>query len=195
MASGLGASHVVVHLPAADSWSKPEARDWLEALEACQRRLEGSGTRIAVENWGVGPPEEKRFVLRDLAELREFAEANDLDITFDACHAGIEGYDLFRAYDLLAPRVANIHLSNLRKASLCPPPLRFLLTEHRLPDDGVLPLAGLISYVCAQGYRGPFTYEISPLALGVWSRQTVCRRLGECLAFARAHMECERPTV
>jgi len=186
-AVALAARHVVIHPPAASDWEQPKAQSWLRALESTRRALEGAGTRFALENWGIEENVKRELVLRPIAVLREFALQHDIDITYDTCHAGLEGWDLIHAYDVLRPRVANVHLSNLSagKPLLDVLLARPLLAEHRLPDDGVLPLRRFVEHLALTEYRGPITCEISPVALRAWSRSGIARQLARCVAFVR----------
>lgn len=194
-ALALGARHVVVHAPATAGWTSPVGQRWMEALKSTRALLRGSTTRIALENWGIGPEVRRELVVRRAPVLREFALQHDLDLTFDTCHAGIERLDIIRAFDYLQPRVANVHLSNLsnRAPALDVLLARPLLSEHRMPEDGILPLGEFVSHLVDIGYRHPITYEISPISLRAWSPSELRRRLRECVAFVRAVYEREAP--
>jgi sugar phosphate isomerase/epimerase len=179
--------HVVVHPP--DVADHREPVEWLRALDEARSRGAAHGVRLALENSGYPPEQVGRHYLGELDELVAFAARRDLDLTLDTCHVAIRGLSLLPAYETLRPRLANIHLSNLSPHD---PPLSFpyarpLLTEHRVPEDGVLNLAAFLGRLRADGYGGPLTYEISPLALRFWSAARLRRRLEGLVAFVRAH--------
>jgi sugar phosphate isomerase/epimerase len=186
-AIALGARHVVIHPPEAADHREPVG--WLRALDGARPRAAAHGVRLALENSGYPPEQAGRHYLGEIDELVAFAERRDLDVTLDTCHVAIRGLSLLPAYEALRPRLANIHLSNLSPHD---PPLSFpyarpLLTEHRVPEDGVLDLAAFLRRLRADGYGGPLTYEISPLALRFWSPTRLRRRLEGLVAFVRAH--------
>ncbi|NLD42813.1 MAG: sugar phosphate isomerase/epimerase [Chloroflexi bacterium] len=183
----VGCSHLVIHPPTVDAWEHPAAQRWLATLDEASQQLDGSGVRIALENSGYPPHEAGRRILGQLPDLLAFAEQHDLDITFDACHAAIQRLDLLEAYALLRPRVANVHLSNLSpdEPLLDLPYMRPLLTEHRMPEDGVMPLDEFTTLLAADGYAGPVTYEVSPIALRAWSPAGLRRALAALVDYLR----------
>ena len=192
----LGCPHLVIHPPMVRQWEHPTAQRWLHGLHEARQRMDGSGARLAVENSGYQPREASQRILGLLPDLLAFAERHDLDVTFDACHAAIQGVDLLGAYTLLRPRVANVHLSNLsdREPMINLPYVRPLMTEHRMPEDGVLPLGQLVARLTADGYAGPVTYEISPIALRAWSSAGLRGALARLVSYLRARQSRPDPS-
>lgn len=82
---------VVVHGPDCFHWEQPKAQSWLRTIEMSQRRLEGSGVRLALENNNHHHAYDSRKLLAGLPELAAFARQHDLDVTFDTCHAVAAG--------------------------------------------------------------------------------------------------------
>ncbi len=186
-AAAVGGRHVVIHPP--DVARHEEAEPWLRALDAARDRGAADGVRLAIENSGFAPHEAGRHYLGELEDLVAFAEGRDLDVTLDTCHVAMRGLNLATSYAVMRPRLANIHLSNLSPNG---PPLSFpyagpLLTEHRVPEDGLLDLAPFVRRLAADGYQGPLTYEISPLALRFWSPTRLRQRLVSLVAFVGRH--------
>ena len=180
-----GAGYVVLHPPNAASLADSRGRGYVEALREGLQRTEGTDVRIAVENRAFFRFSDRRYVLGDLRELRAFADEFDLPLVLDTSHAATSSYSLAEAYDILSDRLVNVHLSDMR-----PPPwplsvhhLHTYLKHHQIPGDGQLPLAGLLGRLAADGYCGPITLEISPVALRIWWPPSVKRQLARCVAY------------
>jgi sugar phosphate isomerase/epimerase len=178
MALELQCPRVVIHGPWASDWSAPEARSWLQALEACQKRLQGTPVRLALENPGIYSAADGHNVLGSFSVLLGFARQNDLDLTLDTCHVGTREVQLADAYAAMRERLVNVHLSDLRDG---PRPtnrlLRSVYAHHQLPGAGRLPLADMLRRLASDGYDGSLTVEVSPFALHVWSPSTRRARL------------------
>jgi sugar phosphate isomerase/epimerase len=178
---------VVIHAPEAFRWAAPLAQGWLRALAACQQRTAGSGVRLAVENAGLYAPFDTHKVLGQLPLLVAFAARHDLQMTLDTCHVGTTGGDLFAAYALMRPRLANIHFSDYIPMHLPEgfPALKTLFSHHQMPGHGTLALRELVARLTADGYTAPLSMEISPAALRAWSLAETRRRLREAVQFVR----------
>lgn len=184
----LGCPRVVIHGPFTLRWGEKSVQRWLRALERSQKRLCGSGVRLAIENAGVYSPIDVYSVLNPLSLLTDFARRYDLDLTYDTCHAATADIGLIDAYEALRERLTNVHLSDVKDAH---PQVRShlyqtLFAHHQMPGDGYLPLGELISHMSATGYRGPVTLEVSVLALRAWSLRELKRQLARAAAFMHA---------
>ncbi len=187
LAMEVGAGYVVLHPPNARSLADDRGRSYVEALTEGLQRTEGSDVRIAIENRGFFRPQDQHCVLSDMRELRAFADELDLPLVLDTSHAATSSYSLAETYQILADRLVNVHLSDLR-----PPPwpldvsyLHTYLKHHQIPGDGQLPLADFLSCLAADGYCGPITLEISPVALRIWWPPSVKSQLARCVAYVR----------
>ncbi len=187
LALEVGVGHIVLHPPDAHSLADGRGRHYMEALTEGLQRIEGTDLRIAIENRAFFRSQDQRYVLGDLRELRAFADELDLPMVLDTSHAATSTYSLAEAYPLLADRLVNVHLSDMRS-----PPwplsgwyLHTYLKHHQIPGDGQLPLANLLSNLAADGYCGPITLEISPVALRIWWPPGVTGQLGRCVAYVR----------
>ena len=187
LALGAGARYVVLHPPNALSLTDDRGRSYVEALTKGKQRAEGAGLRIAIENRAFFRSQDRHYALSDLRELRSFADELDLPLVLDTAHAATSSYSLAEAYHILADRLVNVHLSDMRS-----PPwplsvhyLHTYLKHHQIPADGQLPLADLLSRLAADGYCGPITLEISPIALRIWWPPGVKRQLARCVAYVR----------
>ena len=183
----LGCPCVVIHAACEFYWAAPKVQHWLRMVEFCQERLLGSGTRLAVENMGIGADIDIHSILAHLPVLFSFARRHDLDITFDTCHAGTDNMELVSAYELIRERLVNVHLSDLapgrgeRNRFL-----RLLHAHHQMPGEGRLPLRGFLSRLATDGFEGPISMEIGPVALRVWSPRQLRQRLAQAVEYARS---------
>lgn len=187
LAIEVGAGYVVLHPPNIRSLADGHGCRYVEALTEGLQRIEGSDVRIAIENRGFFRPQDHSYVLSDMRELRAFADELDLSLVLDTSHAATSGYSLAETYQIFADRLVNVHLSDLR---LPPRPLdvSFLhtyLKHHQIPGDGQLPLADFLSWLAADGYCGPITLEISPVALRIWWPPSIKSQLARCVAYVR----------
>ena len=187
LALGAGAGYVVLHPPNARSLADDRGRCYMEALREGLQRTEGTDLRIAIENRAFFRPQDRHYALSDLRELRAFVDELDLSLVLDTSHAATTSYSLAEAYHILGDRLVNVHFSDMRS-----PPwplsvhyLHTYLKHHQIPGDGQLPLADLLSRLAADGYCGPITFEISPIALRIWWPPGVKSQLARCVAYVR----------
>lgn len=188
MALALDARCVVAHNTWAEGWEEPKAQRWLDTIKACRERLEGNDTRLSLENQGIYT-EGQRSLLQEVPALLNFAKRYDLAITLDTCHVGTR--DLIGTYELVRDRLMNIHLSDLSFSSprFPHPMLQGLLTRHRMPGQGDLPLDDLMQRIAADGFAGAISVEVSPLALGAWSFPKIRKRLAGLASYVRSFQE------
>ncbi len=188
MARRLGAECAVAHAPWARTEEDPHFQAWLRALDVAQRDLSGAPTRLTVENYTQPPTGAGAAFLSDPQALARFAQEHGVWITYDTCHAGSAGLDLLATYDLLRPLLANIHLSDRRGlfAPLSDGHLVSVFTHHQMPGAGDLPLHDFLRRLVADGYRGPVSVEVNPVALGVWWPAWRRRNLGRIVEYVRS---------
>ena len=180
-----GAGYVILHPPNAHSLADDRGRSYVEALREGLQRTEGTDVRIALENRAFFRSGDRHYALSDMRELRAFADELDLPLVLDTSHTATTSYSLAEAYHILAERLVNVHLSDMR-----PPPwplniyfLHTYLKHHQIPGNGQLPLADLLARLAADGYCGPITLEISPVALRIWWPPSVKSQLARCVAY------------
>ncbi len=132
------------------------------------------GIKIGVENMPV-----KYFLGRKL----DIYWLNDLEtlsrmphLTLDTTHTGTWGYDLLAVYEQLKARIVHVHLSD------------FSGKEHRLPEDGHLPLAELLRRLQQDGYEGAVSTEVGPEVLQAEDERLVRAHLRRVLDFCRSQM-------
>lgn len=189
LALALDCPSVVIHGPEAYHWSVPKASCWLQELLAGRDRVEGTRTRITVENPGMYHAVDKHNVLAHLPVLASFCRRYDLDITLDTCHAGTAGLDLVATCDLIGERLANVHLSDEISPLFergGPHLVRMFDALHQLPGEGDLALTAMIAHLADDGYRGTITAEVNAYALRTWSSVERSKRLRDIARFVRA---------
>jgi len=191
MALEIGCPLVILHPPQAESFDHGPGRTYLKALREGQWQAEGSGVRIGLENRGFFFERDESRLLSDSLELRRFADEHGLSLILDTAHAGSSGRSLMETYEIMRGRLANIHFSDLRPLPrlLDWPYLHTYLKHHQIPGQGRLPLAELLARLREDGYCGPLTLEISPVALGAWWPWQARANLARCLDFVRGEDE------
>ncbi len=192
MALELAAPSVVFHGPFAD-WATKRARRWMSALDRCRRMVEGTATRLALENVGVYEGRESEDVLGPIPILCSFARLYDLHLTLDTCHVGNGPLDLMETYAQMQPHLINVHLSDYAQIKhltasgvhnhRLPLGRHGLYAEHQLPGEGDLPLREFLARLKQDGYDGTINLEIGPAALQIWSPRKTRQRLAQARRF------------
>jgi len=192
LAQEVGAKVVVTHLPRRASgilvhflWRRGHRtllpipwggdREWLAFVQDGLTHLEATtGVIIAVENMPahrIGPFRLNGHWLNTPQEMKVLPH-----ITLDTTHLGTWGYELLAVYEQLKDQVAHVHLSN------------FNGKEHRLLDDGHLPLAQFLERLGTDGYKGIISLESNPNALKAEDENQVRANLRNSLTFCRQHL-------
>jgi sugar phosphate isomerase/epimerase len=192
LAQEVGAGVVIAHLPDRISrivvqflWGEGHHavlpvpwggdREWLGFIQGSLAQLEAAtGVTIAVENMPAGRIGPFRLDRRWLNTAQEMEIIPH--ITLDTTHLGTWGRDPLTFYERLKDRIAHVHLSN------------FNGEEHRLLDDGDLPLGQLLERLKGDGYKGLITFETNPNALEAEDEAHVRRNLHRNLGFCRQHL-------
>jgi len=131
------------------------------------------GIKIGVENMPAR---------RVLGRTLDIYWLNDLEtlgqmphLTLDTTHIGTWGLDLLAVYEQLKARIVHVHMSD------------FDGNEHRLPEKGHLPLAGLLQRLARDGYQGAVTLEVGPEVLEAEDEAQVGAHLRQAVQFFRSH--------
>ncbi len=159
------------------SWfvGRPYARWLCGKLETFQK---GTGVTIAVENM---PHRQIGLLGFDLYQMTRLESLECFrHLTLDTTHLATHGIDIIQTYERLAGRVAHVHLSNYNNGQ-----------EHRLLQDGHLPLADFLRRLNQDGYRGGVTLELQPDALGAGDDNQVLANLRVAVDFYRRHFAWE----
>ncbi len=181
IALSLQAALLCIHPPDVPSPDSAILRRFVEAVGETLRLLEGTGTRLALENLAHFNRKDARLWLHQPENLAALAKEHGLPLVLDTAHADSTPLGLEGVYALFRDRLANVHLSDVRRAGHRPGAkyLQTIIVHHRLPGRGSLPLDALLADLLARGYGGPLTLELSPTALSIWSPRTARRRLVE----------------
>jgi sugar phosphate isomerase/epimerase len=171
---------VVLHPP--DDLRSGLAQRWYQALDHARFILDGHGIQLAAENLPVTP--ENQPLARE--RFMRLVEEWDLGYTLDTAHAGSAQWDLIQTAELFLPRLAHIHLSDLRPGQSGSILLDSLIYHHQLPGKGRLPLHTLLQTLRSRGYQGTLSLELSPLAFGFPRRAHIVAALVQAIAFCRS---------
>ena len=179
---------LVVHMPRAFDVSVGVGREFVDGIVAVQGRLEGTGTRLSVENRARFTARSNGLILSSPQDLRAFADAHNFPMTLDTTHIGSWDLDLLEAYATFRGRLSNVHLSDLRDVSARVerlPRLHSYVKQHQLPGAGKMPLVELLRALARDAYAGPITLELSPTALSIWNPRAAERKLKQAVKFIR----------
>jgi hypothetical protein len=105
---------------------------------------------VAVEN-GMEARSVPLRPIMDIKRLRDFAYQNDVFVNFDTSNCAAAGYDVLLAYDMMAPRVRSVHLSDYGGDRS---------RQHLIPGSGLLPIGALLTRMKESRFDGPITLEL-----------------------------------
>ena len=177
LTQSVGAEAVVVHVPSIAAATSPRSARFTRAIEHAQQLL-GPAACITLETTQYFQ-HPSRHLLDDVQRLVEYASARGCGITLDTCHAGANGEDVLECYRIVRPLLRNVHLSDVTVEDQFP-------HTHRMPGEGMLPLADLLATMAADRYAGLVTLEVRPGQVGLVSRSHQLLRLRQALAFMRS---------
>ena len=132
------------------------------------------GVRIGVENMPAKRILGRRVEIYSLNTLDALASLPGL--TLDTTHLGTWQLDPVEVWERLKTRVVHVHLSN------------FDGEEHRLPQDGHLPVAEFLQRLKRDGYEGAVSVELNPDVLQAEDEGQVRAHLRSAVAFCREHL-------
>jgi sugar phosphate isomerase/epimerase len=108
------------------------------------------GNALSIEN-GAPSGSLKVPPIMDIKQVRDLAYELDVFINFDVANCAASGRDILQTYDMLAPRVKSVHISDHGGNTK---------ESHLVPGNGLLPLGMLLSKMKASRYNGTFTMEL-----------------------------------
>ena len=146
MCGEVGADQLIVHPPYL--WERNYANWVAEEAEASEAE---TGIKVAVETmypkWVAG----RRVRAYRWLEPKALALACHR-VALDTSHLAVSREDIFDAFDILAPKLVHIHLSNNNGDGR---------DGHLEVEKGVLPLARFLEHVHRAGYKGVISLELS----------------------------------
>lgn len=107
------------------------------------------GNALCIEN-GAPSGSLKVPPIMDVKGVRDLAYEMDVFINFDVANCAASGRDILQTYDMLAPRVRSVHISDHGGQD----------TSHLVPGNGLLPLGMLLTKMKAYRFNGTFTMEL-----------------------------------
>lgn len=113
------------------------------------------GNAISIEN-GAPSGSLKVPPIMDIKQVRDLAYELDVFINFDVANCAASGRDILQTYDMLAPRVKSVHISDHGGNTS---------ESHLVPGNGLLPLGMLLSKMKSYRYIGAFTMELDQTEL------------------------------
>ncbi len=188
LTQAVGAKLMVVHAPRAYHIGDEIGSAFVQQVVAARQSVNGSGPKLGVENSARFSGRDEKYILRDLPELRAFADKHDFAMTLDTAHVGTFDLDLLSSLEFFDGRVANVHLSDLREVPhwlMNQPRLHSYYRQHQFPGTGTLPLREFLLELKLRGYDGTITYELSPLAVNALTPWRVERKLRAAVEFVR----------
>ena len=193
IALAVGAEVLCIHPPDAPTLDCTLSRRFVDALESTLRSLEGTGTKLALENLAHFSRTDARLWWHDPAHLLALAEEMDLPLVLDTAHADSTPLGVNGVYEMFRGRIANVHLSDVRRPSglVQTKYLQTLAKHHQIPGEGDLPLQALIVDLLARSYAGPLTLELSPIALAIWSPREARKRLARAREWTERALRTE----
>jgi sugar phosphate isomerase/epimerase len=194
LAQQVGARVVVAHLPLRVRVAKLQflggsglllplpsfgERKYLQFLANELTHLEEAQTIcIGVENMPARRFLGRRLAIHYLNNLEALCSLPHL--TLDTTHAGTWGWDLLQVYEQLEDRIVHVHLSNYNGQ------------EHRLLENGHLPLGELLQRLTNDSFRGTITVELNPDVLQAEDEAQVRLHLRRAVTFCREHTGSSR---
>lgn len=146
MCKEIGATTYIVHPPFL--WERAYAR-WVE--EEAEAFSAEHGVAVAVETmypmWMAG----RRMRAYRWLDPAALAHAAPI-VAMDTSHLTVARHDILDSYEVLAPKLAHIHLSNNAGDGR---------DGHLELEQGILPLDRLLSEVARSGYTGVISLELS----------------------------------
>jgi len=135
---------------------------------------EEEGVRIGVENMPAKRVLGKRVEIHSLNTVEHLSGMSG--VTLDTTHLGTWDLDPVEVYERLKERIVHVHLSN------------FDGEEHRLPQNGHLPLAEFLRRLKQDRYEGAVSVELHPVVLQAEDEGQVRVHLRSAVAFCREHL-------
>lgn len=134
------------------------------------------GGAICIEN---GAPSGSLQVppIMDIKGVRDLAYDLDVFISFDVANCAASGNDILQTYDMLAPRIRSVHISDHGGRN----------TSHLVPGNGLLPLGLLLSKMKADRYAGSFTMELDQKELAGRDSGDLMILYKELIGYVKSH--------
>jgi sugar phosphate isomerase/epimerase len=134
------------------------------------------GSAICIEN-GAPAGSLKVQPILDIKGIRDLAYELDVFINFDVANCAACGKDILQTYDMLAPRVKSVHISDHGGRS----------TSHLVPGNGMLPLGMLLSKMKSHKFNGTFTMELDQKEIADCDTGDLMILYKELIGYVKSH--------
>lgn len=178
---------IVLHPPSTENGTASDVVRWLDAIAEARERARPI-LDLAIENPALNWDGLPTQWLESVETLSAVAGEWHIRVCLDLAHAASFGLHLVRTIDSLAPRLANVHLSDANQRRFRGGLLNGLFRDHALPGSGTLPLDDALAALIARDYRGPLTLEFSPASLQAWLPGAPRRRLSTAVGDVRQRL-------
>lgn len=192
LTTSVDAKLMVVHTPRARAYTDELGKAFVQQVVSARNSINGSGLQLGLENGAKFSARDDLYILRQLPELREFADKHNLAMTLDTAHIGTCELDLLDSLQWFDGRVANVHLSDLREVPhwiRSQPRLHSYFRQHQFPGTGLLPLPQFLRELSKRNYQGVITYELSPLVVNALTPWRVEQKLRAAVEFVKKSIE------
>ena len=113
-----------------------------------------------------------------IKKIRDFTYEHDIYFNYDISNCAASGRDILETYDMIAPRVKNVHFSDYGGDTAI---------DHRIPGSGILPLGRLLSKMREYRYNGNITIELHPYELHNYDESELISLYRELIGYIRSY--------
>ncbi len=135
------------------------------------------GNALSIEN-GAPSGSLKVPPIMDVKQVRDLAYELDVFINFDVANCAASGRDILQTYDMLAPRIKSVHISDHGGNTK---------GSHLVPGNGLLPLGMLLSKMRSYKYNGTFTLELDQHELSGRDSGDLMVLYKELIGYVKSH--------
>ena len=182
-----GCELLVLHPPLTGPRLSSDLGRWLDVISEERERVRPC-LKLALENRVENFDGTEPQWLDDLTRLRGLAGEWGMHICLDIAHAASFELDVRDAVEAVLPRLANVHVSDVRDRSFRTGLMNALFRDHAVPGTGSLPIMTTLELLRRRGYSGPVTLELSPVALRAYMPGAPCRVLRVAVASMREQL-------
>ncbi|WP_230743359.1 sugar phosphate isomerase/epimerase family protein [Methanooceanicella nereidis] len=116
--------------------------------------------------------------IMNIKNIRDFAYEHDVFINFDVSNCAATGKDILLSYDMIAPRVKSVHLSDFGGTKGM---------SHLIPGKGLLPLGMLLSRMKQFNFNGNISFEIDPKELENYEEGEIITLYKELIGYVKSY--------
>jgi sugar phosphate isomerase/epimerase len=135
------------------------------------------GSALSIEN---GCPSGNLRVppIMSVKQVRDLAYELDISINFDVANCAASGQDILQTYDMLAPRIKSVHISDHGGNTK---------GSHLVPGNGLLPLGMLFSKMKSYKFNGTFSLELDQQEIASRDSGDLMVLYKELIGYVKSH--------